>query len=682
MRKKLPFINILIIVMLGLLTTLGGILSGIVSSEIPPALTKYLGYAWPVFGLVTVAVIVLTVWQYLRQANSDDGPLPRSEHLQQSIEKRNRQSMLGRVRTKWITSVLEKSLQGHAFITLSLHKQTDQSEHPLSPGTRIAQVYDDARGELLILGEPGTGKTTLLLELARDLLDRAQKDDMLPMPVVFNLSSWAVKRQSINEWMVEELKTNYQISRKLAQSWVDSDQVLPLLDGLDEVAAEHRLACVNTINAYRGEHGLLPTVICSRHTDYLKLATPLELGSAVIVQPLTARQIDDYLSSAGGQLEAVRVALRQDKELQELASTPLMLNILTLAYHGKSVQDLLSAGSPQAVRRRVFATYVQRMLEHRGTKTRYASRQTLHWLTWLARQLIQHSQTEFYLERMQFDWLPAKQARRLTLAVVLLFKLLIGVGTALAGIFLFGLPGGLIFGLIGMYLAKPDLVNGEIEPAEKVSWSWASVKQKLGDSLFSGVKIGLLVVLLTLLLSIVSILLSYVLPGVAVFGLNFSLSSLLTAGLMIMLGGGLLLIIQSGWTSELLDEHLLTRPNQGIWRSGRHSLVAGLIFGGVGSLTFALLANPVDGLVCGCIIGLAVGLLNGGIACIKHALLRCCLWRAGVIPWNYVRFLDYGAERVFLYKVGGGYLFVHRLLLEYFALLYTPSMSHSQENPV
>jgi hypothetical protein len=42
---------------------------------------------------------------------------------------------------------------------------------------------------------------------------------------------------------------------------------------------------------------------------------------------------------------------------------------------------------------------------------------------------------------------------------------------------------------------------------------------------------------------------------------------------------------------------------------------------------------------------------------------------SAVEPLNYVRFLDYAAGRIFLRKVGGGYIFVHRLLLEYFASL-------------
>jgi len=45
------------------------------------------------------------------------------------------------------------------------------------------------------------------------------------------------------------------------------------------------------------------------------------------------------------------------------------------------------------------------------------------------------------------------------------------------------------------------------------------------------------------------------------------------------------------------------------------------------------------------------------------------LFVKGEAPWNYARFLDYAARRVFLRKVGGGYIFVHRLLMDYFAAL-------------
>ena len=47
--------------------------------------------------------------------------------------------------------------------------------------------------------------------------------------------------------------------------------------------------------------------------------------AGVLVQPLTKEQIDDYFSSAGGQLEAVREVLAADPEFREMVKTPLML---------------------------------------------------------------------------------------------------------------------------------------------------------------------------------------------------------------------------------------------------------------------------------------------------------------------------------------------------------------------
>jgi hypothetical protein len=46
---------------------------------------------------------------------------------------------------------------------------------------------------------------------------------------------------------------------------------------------------------------------------------------------------------------------------------------------------------------------------------------------------------------------------------------------------------------------------------------------------------------------------------------------------------------------------------------------------------------------------------------------RAIIARNGYLPWRLVPFLDYAADRVLLRKVGGGYVFVHRLMMEYFA---------------
>jgi serine/threonine protein kinase len=282
-----------------------------------------------------------------------------SRSTRSSVAQTNRQRLLRRVRSFWIEGVLSHSLHGAALLALGLEAQPDAvanpwyliieqpetAPRPLPAGTRITEIYDETDGELLILGAPGSGKTTLLLELARDLLNRAEHDEQHPMPVVFNLSSWAMKQQPLMDWLVEELNTKYQVPRKLGHTLVETDQILPLLDGLDEVVSKHRTACIETINTYRQEHGLLSLVVCSRSVDYLAQGTRVLLRSAVAVQPLTEAQVDEYLKSGEKSLWALQAILHRDTTLRELSSNPLMLSILTLTYHDSPVEDLLQATS-------------------------------------------------------------------------------------------------------------------------------------------------------------------------------------------------------------------------------------------------------------------------------------------------------------------------------------------------
>jgi predicted NACHT family NTPase len=110
------------------------------------------------------------------------------------------------------------------------------------------------------------------------------------------------------DWLVDALNEQYGVPRKIGQAWVEADQILPLLDGLDEVRAEARAACVEAINTFRQEHGLLPLVVCSRVVDYEAVGTRLRLQGALVVQPLTRAQVESYLAQVGRPLAAVREA--------------------------------------------------------------------------------------------------------------------------------------------------------------------------------------------------------------------------------------------------------------------------------------------------------------------------------------------------------------------------------------
>jgi hypothetical protein len=93
-----------------------------------------------------------------------------------------------------------------------------------------------------------------------------------------------------------------------------------------------------------------------------------------------------------------------------------------------------------------------------------------------------------------------------------------------------------------------------------------------------------------------------------------------------------------------------------------------MVLGVIGALGLAsgcwLVGLPI---LCGVIIGLLLGLFGAGEACIKHFALRAIACCNGCIPWNYARFLDWASDRIFWQKVGSGYIFIHRLLLEHFA---------------
>jgi hypothetical protein len=185
-----------------------------------------------------------------------------------------------------------------------------------------------------------------------------------------------------------------------------------LLDGLDEMSGEQRVGCVQAINRFIKEIGVPGLVVCCRTEQYEELKVKLAVNGAICLQPLTDTQIDAYVEQGGAALAGLRNALRRDRILQDLARSPLMLNLMCLAYRDYGAQDLAGPETAQDRSEHLFETYIDLMFGKRGLTGRHYPREhTLAWLSRVAAGLLRHDQTMFLIEDLQPSWLSGRSQR-------------------------------------------------------------------------------------------------------------------------------------------------------------------------------------------------------------------------------------------------------------------------------
>lgn len=436
---------------------------------------------------------------------------------------------------------------------------------------------------------------------------------------------------------------------------------------------------MDAINSFRREHGLLHIAVCSRIADYQALGMKLRLRSAVEVQPLTKPQVQDYLDRVGEPLHGLRTAVQDDPVFWELLETPLMLWVAMLAY--RNVPRVFAIGESLELRRHhLFAHFVEAMFLRRSGVQRYTPDQTMRWLSYLARTLTRKNQPLLYLENLDFDWMPTRVQQWLARAEIFLvcvawaglsigivsslrYGLSVGLSGLLSGglgillriMLAEGLTFGLCLGLIGnVFKIRPvEKAGFRIDPSFRLAAA-------LRDGLSGGLAVGLILGLIAgLTLGLVA---------VKIVGMPDGLLGRLwigmLGGLAIGAAGGMIYGLTKMFTSEAISETRAT-PNQGTRRSVKMAMIFGLIVG----LCFGLGFMLVNGLSFGLTFGLIAAMFSGGLFALKHVTLRLGLWQSRSAPLHYLAFLNEAKQLLFLRQVGGGYIFMHRLLREYFASL-------------
>ncbi|MDX8149538.1 hypothetical protein SK854_45970 [Lentzea sp. BCCO 10_0061] len=138
--------------------------------------------------------------------------------------------------------------------------------------------------QLVVLGEPGCGKTSAAVQLTLRLLAQREPGDLVP--VLFPLASWNPGKQDLDEWMARRISADHPVFRRrgkrVARELVERGLVLPVLDALDEVV----LKADAVRDIARVAEQTRPLVLTCRADDYEEIVreSGVLVGRAAVVE--------------------------------------------------------------------------------------------------------------------------------------------------------------------------------------------------------------------------------------------------------------------------------------------------------------------------------------------------------------------------------------------------------------
>ncbi|MBK6998411.1 MAG: hypothetical protein IPH31_27370 [Lewinellaceae bacterium] len=524
--------------------------------------------------------------------------------------------------------------------------QTIESEDISSEIDKILHTHD----RLLIIGDPGAGKTTILLFAAVNIL---QDEQTQKLPLILNLATWQIGRD-FKEWYAQSIAHTYNLSPVFVEELILRNAVVPFFDGYDEVVEDSREDCFEKMAAYFGDQRNLQLIVSSRKKEYAAAKADAPVYLEIEVQPLSLAQIRKALSENALTQAADRAllhALDYDKWLGKAVETPFYLNTASFLF-GRGQRTLVDfpfkADSTEGRKEELVEVFVaEQVPEERDRK----------YLSFLAGKNEEENSLVFELVDMQ----PG------------------GVG----GVRMYRL----VFVVFGN--------SGKIWTEDLQAWSWSFFLHSWRSALFGGLLGGLLGGLVFGLLGgLISGFLGNMVGGL-IRGLAFGLAYGLVGGLF----GGLKLA--GNTTSFFL---YIPRPYQRFWATLRNNfwpipililaLLSGIFSVQVWEGTFSLdaWASATQYLVFWkmCLLtgflSLLFPLINSQFP--QHFSLRLVLYLEKKLPLRLVTFLDRMTDQHIFEdnrrtikgkkQRGATWRFRHKILQDYFAKMAADPSSGSK----
>ncbi|MGW2770748.1 NACHT domain-containing protein [Streptomyces sp. NPDC001275] len=274
-------------------------------------------------------------------------------------------------------------------------------------------------GRLVLLGDPGTGKSMLLIRLVLGLLARRSPGE--PVPVLVSLASWDPDRQDLRAWLADRLALDHPDLCKPGPSeagqgsrvamLLDGGLLLPVLDGLDELPEAVRASAISKINdALDPGEGLVLTCRTAEYKRAVRYkggrSVRLRGAAGIVLQHVSPQDVREYLrrGASGKENEdrwsQVFQALGTKAPVSKVLRTPLAVNLAHIIYnpsaenspksrpHPSELCDSRRFPTPVTVSRHLFDAFIAAAYRpHPRHPLRWKRQRAEIALTYLAKHL-------------------------------------------------------------------------------------------------------------------------------------------------------------------------------------------------------------------------------------------------------------------------------------------------------
>jgi len=219
---------------------------------------------------------------------------------------------------------------------------------------QIYSIFENCDNQILILGEAGAGKTNLINQLAWEAVQFCEEKNNKPVPIIFNLSTWKDKKK-IEHWIIEALTSIYSFPQNVAEEWINSNKIIFLLDGFDEIKTSDKPEnkfYINEINNFINSNHV-EVAITSRKSEYLQLDERFSIRNALEIIDLSNKQVHDYFEKI--KRDDVIELFKKNEVVREVIKNPLFVQLLS------QIQDVASINlkDNQHVRNKIWQEYLK-----------------------------------------------------------------------------------------------------------------------------------------------------------------------------------------------------------------------------------------------------------------------------------------------------------------------------------